>query len=130
MSRLEDFVERFVDLAAGGVLNQLARDIRQGTLIHLRAFERATDGNLQGLAFEAGEEWVFGDPVVLDGDLERERDGFIGEADGALRAHGYVADLEFDVLVIDAAIGDFEINLLIANRKERGGLVRLARRCA
>ena len=42
------------------------------------------------------------------------RNGFV-EADGALRAEDDVADLEFHFLVIDAAIGDLEVHLLVAD---------------
>ena len=99
-----------------------------GTLVHLRALERAGDGYLQRLAFEAGEQRLFGDPGVLNWNLQREGDGFV-EADGALRTHHDVADLELHVLVIHAAIDDAEVHLLIADRKQRalvGGWPRIA----
>ncbi len=84
-------------------------------------------GTCTRLAFQAGEQRLLGDPGVLDGNLERECDGFI-QADGALRAEYDVADLKFHVLVIDAAVDDSEIHLLIADREQRHLPVR-GRRC-
>jgi len=87
LARFEQLVERFVQLAAdrlaGSVLDQLGRKAGDRALIELWPGERSGNWNLERLAPEAGEQRLFGDPSLLDRNVERQRNGLV-ESDRAL----------------------------------------------
>src|SRR5262245_49237828 len=91
---VEGAIQFFADRFAGALLKELAGEAGDGAVVHLWFGERAVHRDLNRLALQAVEQRFFGDPGVLDRDLDGERNGFV-EADRALRADDDIADLEF-----------------------------------